>query len=89
MTDKDLKLVTDLENRAAEAWDQRFKHVKAANNWTGLAAEETNPHRKMLYETLASWMAAYADADAKYELQFRQAAADVRAAIAATGAEVE
>jgi len=62
-------------DRATEAWGQRFKHVKAANNWTAIAAAETDPIKKKVYEILASWMEAYADADAEHERRFTELAA--------------
>jgi len=75
------KLAKDFERRAAEAWDQRYKHAKAAKEWARIAAKEENPHRRQLYETLASWMVAYADADAEHERQFSETAAAIRATI--------
>jgi hypothetical protein len=69
----------DLDRRASEAWDARFRHIRAANNWVAIAAEEKSPERRKLYETLASWMTAYADADARHEKLFTQLAIDTRA----------
>ena len=60
------------EDRAREAWEARIKHVRASNTWAEIAAEHRE--RRPVYEILARWMAAYADADAEAERAFRELA---------------
>jgi hypothetical protein len=56
------------KQRAREAWDQRFKHAKAASAWAAIAHEK--PESAAVSEVLANWMSAYADADAAAEKAF-------------------
>lgn len=58
------------EDRAREAWEARFKHVRAAHEWAAIANER--PERRAVCEILARWMAAYADADAEAERAFSE-----------------
>src|SRR5882672_6341087 len=60
--------------RAHEAWEARFKHVRAAQNWTEISSER--PEMKRVSETLAKWMVAYANADAAAERAFRDIQVD-------------
>lgn len=55
-------------SRAREAWEQRFKHVKAAGQWAAIAHER--PETRAVSEVLATWMDAYATADAEAEKAF-------------------
>jgi len=65
--------MSEAEDRASSAWDARFKHVKAANTWLAVAHE--SPARREVSEILATWMVAYADADAEAERAFSALAA--------------
>ena len=60
------------EDRANEAWDQRYKHVKAASAWQAAACGR--PESREVSEILAKWMSAYSDADAAAERAFRELA---------------
>ena len=60
--------------RAEEAWDQRYKHGKAARTWDAIAVE--SPHRARVSKILSEWMAAYEAADAAAEEAFRTLAAE-------------
>ena len=60
----------EAERREREAWEARFRHVRAANIWTSVG-EET-PERRELCAILSAWQEAYADADAKAEAAFRR-----------------
>jgi hypothetical protein len=60
---------TEASDRAQEAWEQRYKHGKAARTWDAIAEEK--PEKAALYRTLAAWMAAYEQADAEAEQAFR------------------
>jgi len=68
--------MSEAEDRAASAWDARFKHVKAANIWAAVAHE--SPARREVSEILSRWMEAYADADAEAEMAFSALAARQR-----------
>ena len=68
--------MSEAEDRAQNAWEARFKHVKAANTWSAVAHE--SPQRREVSEILSTWMAAYADADADAERAFRELAARER-----------
>jgi hypothetical protein len=57
-------------DRAMEAWDQRYKHGKAARTWDAIAEEK--PARRELSKILAEWMYAYAASDARAEKAFRE-----------------
>jgi len=59
------------EGREQEAWDQRYKHGKAARTWDAIAAESTDEVRRAECAILAKWMAAYEAADAQAEQSFR------------------
>ena len=63
----------EASDREHEAWEQRYKHSKAARLWSAVANE--NPARREVSEVLARWMYAYADADAVAEQEFRSMAA--------------
>jgi hypothetical protein len=65
--------MSEASDRAHNAWDARFKHVKAANTWLAVAHE--SPQRREVSEILAQWMTAYADADAEAERAFSALAA--------------
>jgi hypothetical protein len=69
------KLPEAARMRAREAWDQRYKHSKAANVWLASASEF--PVSARLSEILAEWMTAYADADAAAERAFEAVAAEL------------
>jgi hypothetical protein len=60
-------------SRASDAWDQRYKHGKAARTWDAIARE--SPERREVSEILANWMAAYEAADAEAEKAFQELAA--------------
>ncbi len=63
-----------MADREREAWENRFKHVKASQTW-GAVARENEGTSKLPTPAecliLAEWMAAYADADATAEAAFR------------------
>jgi hypothetical protein len=59
--------------RASDAWNQRYKHGKAARTWDAIAVEE--PRRRRVSEILARWMAAYEAADAEAEKALSELAA--------------
>lgn len=64
------------EMRAREAWDARFRHARAASTWDAIARER--PEHARVNETLARWMAAYADSDAEAERAFLALATEAR-----------
>jgi hypothetical protein len=64
----------EASERAEEAWDQRYKHGKAARAWDAVAIE--SPHRARVSQILSEWMAAYEAADAAAEKAFRTLAAE-------------
>lgn len=41
-----------VDSRERDAWAARYKHRKAAQIWSQIAAEQTDPRRKKLYEQL-------------------------------------
>ena len=60
-------------SREQEAWDQRYKHGKAAKIWAAIVVEK--PDTAEVSRILARWMAAYEAADAEAERAFRELAA--------------
>jgi hypothetical protein len=70
-----MKIKDAARMREREAWDQRYKHSKAANAW--LASAKELPASTNLAEILAEWMTAYADADAAAERAFRALAVEL------------
>jgi hypothetical protein len=60
-------------SREAEAWDQRYKHGKAARIWAAIVEEK--PDTAEVSRILARWMSAYEAADAAAEREFRELAA--------------
>jgi hypothetical protein len=65
--------MSEAENRAAEAWDNRYKHGKVSRTWAAIAHEK--PERREVCEILANWMGAYEAADAQAERAFQNLAA--------------
>lgn len=65
--------MSEAEDRARDAWDQRYKHGKAARTWAAVAQE--TPARREIGEVLAKWMSAYEAADAEAEKAFSEIAA--------------
>jgi hypothetical protein len=64
----------EASERAEHAWEQRYKHGKAARTWAAVAVE--SPHRARVSQILAEWMAAYEAADAAAEKAFRTLAVE-------------
>lgn len=67
------------ESREREAWEQRYKHAKAAGNWEAIAREHDGTDKHPTPDecrALAAWMHEYAEADARAEAAFRALAAE-------------
>lgn len=62
--------------RASEAWEQRYKHAKAARNWEEIAEER--PATAEVSKALGRWMRAYEEADAQAEAAFQNIANGVK-----------
>ena len=70
--------------REHEAWENRYKHGKAARAWDAIAREHEGSDKKPTpaeCRILAEWMAAYEAADAAAEAAFR-ALAEQRQSVA-------
>jgi hypothetical protein len=65
--------VSHASDREREAWEARFKHMKAGHTWAAIATEK--PESREVSEILSKWMYAYGDADADAEKAFRELAA--------------
>jgi hypothetical protein len=62
-------------DREREAWENRYKHGKAARTWDAIASEHEGTTKKPTTaecKILAEWMAAYEAADAVAEKAFRE-----------------
>lgn len=70
-----IDLSKQAERRAEEAWEQRYKHGKAARTWGAIASEK--PAEAELYTILSDYMAEYEAADAKAQKRFQELAARV------------
>lgn len=73
-------MTSPAEERERDAWVARQKHAAAAETWRDVAGAAPDPP---IYEVLADWMTAYADADAVAERRFREIAAASRPLILA------
>ncbi len=63
----------EASKRAEHAWNERYKHGRAARIWDAVVTEE--PQRAEVARILGQWMAAYEAADAEAERAFRDLAA--------------
>lgn len=63
-----------MSDREHEAWENRYKHGKAARTWDAIATENEGTEKRPASaecRILAEWMAAYETADAAAEAAFR------------------
>lgn len=70
-----------MADREHEAWENRYKHGKAARTWDAIAVENEGTDKRPTSaecRILAEWMYAYEEADAKAEAAFRALAASQR-----------
>jgi transcription elongation factor GreA-like protein len=81
MTAPLLRLAESARRREGEAYEERYKHGKAARIWDRIVTE--NPEQAEVSRALAEWMNDYEVADAKAEAAFRRIASETECQCAA------